>query len=109
MSKIQLQDFVYYGKLFSVYGKLLSEDRQKIMTDYFEFNMTLVEIAQERNISRQAVLDAVDKSCKKLEEFENVLHISAKKDSLEELLLANSDNPQYKEFISKVEQILKGN
>ncbi len=82
MSKLKLQDFVKYGKLFSCYGKLLSEDRQKIMTDYFEYNMTLVEIATERGISRQAVLDCIDKSCQKLEYYENILQFVNLKDKL---------------------------
>ena len=73
MAKIELGDFVKFGRLFEIYGKLLSDDRQKIMTDYFVFNMTLVEIAEQRNISRQAVLDAVRKSCEKLTYYENLL------------------------------------
>ena len=61
MSKIDLQDFVEIGKLFEAYGSLLSQDRQKIMNSYFNFNMTLAEIEKKKAISRQAVLDAIDK------------------------------------------------
>lgn len=108
MAKIALQDFVKYGKLFEVYGKLLSADRQKIVSMYFEFNMTLAEIAKERNISRQAVLDAIDKSCQKLEEFEENLHFEAKSEklakSLEELASDKTCSPEVR---LKVEKILK--
>ena len=107
MSKIQLESFVQYGRLFEVYGKLLSEDRQKIMTDYFGYNMTLAEIAEEREISRQAVLDAIDKSCEKLKGFENALKVVEKKQKLvyeiEELLSLTKDE----KIIKKVEKILK--
>ena len=75
MAKIALQDFIKYGKLFDVYGKLLSADRQRIMSAYFEYNMTLAEIAKEKNISRQAVLDAIDKACQKLDEYEVALKL----------------------------------
>ena len=74
MAKIELQDFVKYGKLFEVYKNLLSTDRQNTMRDYFEFNMTLAEIAKDKGVSRQAVLDTIEKSCQKLDEFENALH-----------------------------------
>ncbi|MBE7075828.1 MAG: DNA-binding protein [Clostridiales bacterium] len=106
MSKIELQDFVKYGSLFETYGKLLSEDRQTIMTDYFEFNMTLAEIAKEKEISRQAVLDAISKSCKKLEEFESKLHIVEKRQSLLGELQALRDltNEELKE---KVENLIR--
>ncbi|MBP3619404.1 MAG: hypothetical protein J6J24_01950 [Clostridia bacterium] len=110
MAKIQLQDFVHYGKLFEIYGKLLSDDRQNIMTDYFQFNMTLVEIAKERNISRQAVLDAIDKSCQKLEKFEKLLQVGDKKEKLMcevEQLLQLAKNLKQQEIIEKVEKIYK--
>lgn len=82
MSKIKLQDFIKYGRLFEIYGELLSDDRQKIMTSYFEYNMTLVEIAEERKISRQAVLDAIDKGCEKLNFYEEKLHVLVQKEKL---------------------------
>lgn len=107
MSKIKLDSFVHYGRLFEVYGKLLSEDRQKIMSDYFDCNMTLVEIADERGVSRQAVLDAIDKSCTKLTEFENALHFLARREKQNQALqeiLALTEDEKIKE---KVEQILK--
>lgn len=110
MSKIKLQDFIKYGRLFEVYGKLLSEDRQKIMVSYFEYNMTLVEIAQERGVSRQAVLDAIDKSCEKLDHFEKLLHVCEDRqntlESLKEIkqLAEKSSQTQISE---KVDEILR--
>ena len=86
MPKIELQDFVYYGQLFEIYKELLNLERQKIMESYFEFNMTLVEIADERKITRQAVLDSIDKSCEKLVEYENKLGLLKKKEKLTKLL-----------------------
>ena len=86
MAKIDLKDFVKYGKLFEVYGNLLSEDRQSVMTMYFDFNMTLVEIAKEKDVSRQAVLDSIEKSCQKLESFEKVLHLVQREKQLSEKL-----------------------
>ena len=108
MAKIALQDFVKYGKLFDAYGKLLSEDRQKIMSAYFEYNMTLAEIAKERNISRQAVLDAIDKSCQKLTEYETALQVVQKYQQIEnglgEILEVKACPNEIKQ---KVEKILK--
>lgn len=110
MSKIQLQDFVKYGRLFETYGSLLSEDRQKIMTAYFEYNMTLVEIAEERKVTRQAVLDAIDKSCEKLDKFENALHMNGTKQNLvlnlREIKTLADKNSQ-KEISEKVDNILR--
>lgn len=110
MSKIKLQDFVELGRLFEIYGKLLSEDRQKIMTAYFEYNMTLVEIAEEKGISRQAVLDSIDKSCEKLKEYEKALHLFEEKEKIlatfEEIKILATKNGQ-EEIVKKVDKILK--
>ena len=110
MAKIELKDYVEYGKLVELYGKLLSEDRQKIMSDYFQFNMTLAEIAKERGVSRQAVLDAIDKSCKKLREFEQKLNFMAKQGLLiDELsqIKRLAEEKKIVEIEEKVEKILK--
>ena len=110
MAKIKLDDFVRYGQLFEIYGRLLSSDRQKIMTDYFEFNMTLAEIASSKSISRQAVLDAISKSCEKLEEFENALGCLKKNVMLQNELseiskIASTNND--KKIYEKVENLLR--
>ena len=107
MSKIDLQDYIKFGKLFDAYGQLLSEDRQKVMSMYFEFNMTLAEIAKEKNISRQAVLDAIEKSCLKLEEYESKLHIVQKEELLEEKLNQLLDVCKTDEQKRKVEELLR--
>lgn len=107
MSKIDLQDYIKFGKLFDTYGNLLSKDRQKVMSMYFEFNMTLAEIAKEKNISRQAVLDAIEKSCLKLEEYENILHVVEREELLEAKLtglLAVCENEAQRK---KVEELLR--
>ncbi len=103
MSKTKLADFVLYGKLFEIYGGLLSQDRQSVMNDYFFCNMTLTEIANERHISRQAVSDCLDKSCEKLQEYEKVLGNFAKTQMLRVELEELKENPS----TSKVEEILR--
>ena len=107
MAKIELQDFVKYGKLFDIYGKLLSQDRQKIVSSYFEYNMTLAEIAKEKNTSRQAVLDAIDKSCEKLLEYESVLHLYEKNQVVSQELRQLADSCTDDKIKEKVEEILR--
>ena len=110
MAKLDLGDFVKYGKLFEAYGLLLSSDRQSVMSMYFDYNMTLAEIAKEKGVSRQAVLDTIEKACGKLETFENNLHIVEKQIALTEnlknlLTLANKSGDT--KIAEKVEKMLK--
>ena len=106
MAKIELSDFVKYGKLFDVYGSLLSEDRQSIMNLYFNYNMTLVEISKEKNISRQAVLDSITKSCQKLDSFEDKLNINSKKENIEGLLRKLKDNIKEENLKLQIDNII---
>lgn len=107
MAKRDLNDFVQMGQLFEVYGNLLSEDRRQIMAAYFAYNNTLAEIAKERNISRQAVLDAIDKSCDKLRKFEEVVGaVGLRNEITNRLQLLLQDAPS-EEFKQKVLKIIK--
>ena len=107
MSKYQLKEFVYYGKLFSCSGKLLSKDRQELMSAYFEYNMTLAEIAKEKGVSRQAILDGIEKACDKLDNFETNLHLLEKKELFAEELQKIQEQTKEEEIREKVVQLLE--
>jgi len=105
VSKLELNDFVKYVALFELYGKLLTGDRQKILADYFQYNMTLAEIAKERNVSRQAVLDAIAKSCKKLDEYEEKLKLNFQRlEIVEDLkqILNQTDDETIKQKVDNI-------
>ncbi|MDE6869080.1 MAG: DNA-binding protein [Clostridia bacterium] len=60
--------------LWDVYGGLLTAVQRDITDLYFNKDLTVSEIAEQKQISRQAVSDCL-KSCKKqLEEYEEKLH-----------------------------------
>ena len=106
MAKLKLNDFVRYGKLFEEYSALLSEDRQSIMRLYFDYNMTLAEISAERGISRQAVKDAITKSCEKLDYYENSLKNCQKKEKITKELEKIKDLNDINEIKLKVEELI---
>ena len=60
------------------YGSLLTDNQQDILNDYLNFDITLSEIAESKNTTRQAVLDTIKKATKKLEEYETKLEILSK-------------------------------
>ena len=68
-----LDDSVRLCLLNDFYGSLLTTNQQKVLDLYLNFNTPLVEISQNLNISRQAVLDTIKKASKKLENFETKL------------------------------------
>ena len=61
--------------LYDFYGELLNEHQRKIFEAFVFDDLSLGEIAEEQDISRQAVHDMIKRSTKKLEEYEHKLHL----------------------------------
>jgi len=74
------------ANLFSVYGKLLTNRQQDIFVEYYFNNLSLAEISEDYSISRQAVLDSLQKSEKQLVHYENTLLFNKKHSQLKELV-----------------------
>lgn len=69
--------------LCQIYGKLLTEKQFEITTDYYDNDLSLSEIAENNEITRQAVRDIIKKSEKKLFELEEELSFMKKQISQE--------------------------
>ena len=59
--------------LCQLYGKLLTEKQVEFIEDYYNNDLSLSEIAENHNITRQAVRDIIKKGEKKLFEYEEKL------------------------------------
>ena len=65
-----MEDSLKGTLLYDIYGKLLTKTQQEIFEQYYLFNLSLREIAQNRGISFQAVRDSIKKSKDMLNNFE---------------------------------------
>ena len=70
-----MQKNVQISILCEIYGKLLTEKQYKALDDYYNNDMSLAEIGENYNISRQAVRDLIKKGEEKLFEYEKLLGI----------------------------------
>lgn len=59
--------------LYEIYGKLLTEKQQAIFEEYYLYNLSLREIAENKKISYQAVRDSIKSSEAMLNSFENII------------------------------------
>ena len=64
---------VQISMLLSLYGKLLTEKQYEFLNDYYNNDYSLSEIAENEEITRQAVRDIIKKGEKKLFEYEEKL------------------------------------
>ena len=58
----RLEERVYLSMLYDFYGALLKENNRRIFEAYIQEDYSISEIAEEMEISRQAVHDAVKSS-----------------------------------------------
>ena len=73
-------------ELFEIYGELLTKRQQQIMREYFEYDLSLSEIADNDGISRSAVQDTIKKSKSQLEKFEKILRIQKKNQEINKII-----------------------
>ena len=72
--------------LCDLYGKLLTKKQYELLDDYYNNDLSLSEIAENNNITRQAVRDIIKKGEKKLFEYEEKLKFMKKTLKQEKLL-----------------------
>ena len=61
--------------LCDLYGKLLTEKQFEFINDYYNNDLSLSEIAENNDITRQAVRDIIKKGEKKLFEYLPLVYI----------------------------------
>ena len=91
------------NNLLDLYKDLLTDKQQEVMDMYFLYDLSLAEIAEEQGITRASVLDTLKQASKKLEEFENTLHLLEKREKIKKIL--NSELEK-EEILNELERIL---
>lgn len=69
-----MEEKVKISMLYEFYGPLLTEKQCELINDYYNNDLSLSEIAENNNITRQAVRDNIKKGEKKLFEYEEKLN-----------------------------------
>ncbi len=77
---------IYYVELFDYYGALFTDKQKEYFVDYYFNNLTLQEIAENNNVSRNAVHKNLKEIIKKLDYYENNLKLLENKKKIEKLI-----------------------
>ena len=100
---------VKVSTLCEVYGNLLTKKQLSILQDYYDKDLSLSEIAQNQEITRQAVRDIIKKGENKLFELEEKLGIMKKTFKQEEkiaIILSELTKIQKRSTDKQVAEIL---
>lgn len=108
---------VKVSMLCQIYGKLLTEKQYEVLNDYYNNDLSLSEIAENNNITRQAVRDVIKKGENKLFDLEEKLGIMDKtikidkqiQNVLSELteIETNYSNKQISKILERIRKELK--
>ena len=69
-------------RLWDLYSPLLTKTQREITDLYFNYDLSLAEIAEAKGVSRQSVSDCLAKCRKQFEEYENKLKFIGALDEL---------------------------
>lgn len=98
---------IQYSELLEIYQELLTPTQKDIMIDYFHYDLSLSEIAENRNVSRAAIEDALNKGVKKLIDYENKLCLLNKKEKILKILDELKKDISDKKKIEEIERLVK--
>lgn len=96
-----MENVVYYNDLYDLYGELLTEKQREYFEDYYFNNLSFFEMAENYDVSRNAIFKQIHIVIEKLDEYELKLGLLAKKNKLVEISSKLDD----KELKSELENI----
>ena len=68
-----MKDDLHFLRLWDLYSPLLTETQKEITDLYFNYDLSLGEIAEQKGVSRQSISDCLQKCRKQLEKYEEKL------------------------------------
>lgn len=87
------------NSLLDIYGNILTDKQKEIMEMYFHYDLSLAEISENLNVSRNAVHDLIKRTTKSLENYEKKLMFLQKK---EKVLALEELNKKVKDKINEI-------
>ena len=86
-----MEDRIYLTMLYDIYGDLLTEKERKYFEAYYFDNLSLGEISENMDVSRNAVHKSIKLVIEKLNEFESKLHLKEKNEILSKIINSIND------------------
>ena len=93
-----MKDDLQFLRLWDLYSPLLTATQREITDLYFNFDLSLGEIAEQKGVSRQSVSDCLQKCRKQLEKYEEKLQFSKALDDL---------SAEYSAYMTQVERFIE--
>ena len=93
-----MKDDLHFLRLWDMYSPLLTATQKEITDLYFNYDLSLGEIAEQKGVSRQSVSDCLQKCRKQLEKYEEKLCFLQALDDL---------SHEYSAYMTQVERFIE--
>lgn len=93
---------IYLNNLYDYYKLLFTEKQQEYFEDYYFNNLSLSEIAENNDVSRNAIHNQLKIVEEKLQELENNLKLFEKKNKIIDLLSNNLEPEIFEQIIELI-------
>ena len=93
-----MEDILYLSSLYDYYKELFTDKQRSYFEDYYFDNLTMEEIAENNNISKNAVSKTIIEVKEKLNEYETILHLLENKEKIESIL-SSEELDKIKDYI----------
>lgn len=97
-----MEDIIYYNNLYDFYGNLLTDKQREYFEDYYFNNLSLAEMAENYEVSRNAISKQLHIVTDKLVEYESKLKLYKKREKIIELIREIDDSKLRK----KIEELI---
>ena len=81
-----LKELELMNELYDFYKELLTAKQRDYFEMYYFYDNSLGEIANDNNLSRNAIYDNIKKTCKILLDYESKLHLVEKEERRMEII-----------------------
>ena len=72
---MEIEQVIKISQLYDFYSDLLSDKQKQYLNDYYFNDLSLTEISENYNISKQAVSNNIKRTVLELEQFEEKLNL----------------------------------
>ena len=93
-----MEEIIYYSALFDYYQNLLTDVQRKYFEDYYFNNLSLQEIADSYDVSRNAISKTLKEIKEKLDYYESNLKLLGNNKKIRELR-SEEDLKRIEEYI----------
>lgn len=97
-----MKDREYIIILYDYYGELLNDNQKECFENYYFDNLSLQEISENENKSRNAIHKSIKSVVNKLYEYEEKLNLYKKNEQIKKLL----DKLPNEDLKKKIEELL---